>query len=210
MKEYRQNSHAFSLVSWAILCTLTAIVLFVHSHKVVSRALKTEEILGGVALLIFGPAALTAYLLRARHVWVSVDQLRGIVVSGRRVIPWDDIRSVERLRPAFRRSTGPTEVAPFNPDVPGDLGWGCADGCFVGASELFAFLAIIAAALFAIWAICFVFVPLIVVPVLEVFAPFGDRIRIRVRGGGSFLLRDLRDADEFLQAVALRKPVTVR
>ena len=46
MKEYRQNSHAASLVFWAGLCTATAIVLFAHSHKVVSRALKAEEILG--------------------------------------------------------------------------------------------------------------------------------------------------------------------
>lgn len=90
-----------------------------------SRALKTEEILGGVALLIFGPAALTVYLLRARHVWVSVDQLRGIVVSGRRVIPWDDVRGVERKPPAFRGSTGPAEVPPFSAvDLP--AGAGCA------------------------------------------------------------------------------------
>src|SRR5688572_18134802 len=107
MKEYRQNSHTRSLIVWAVLCTVTALVLFVHSGKVVSRALKVEEILAGVALLIFGPAALTAYLLRARHVWVSVDHLRGIVVSGRRVIPWDDIRRVERKRPVFRKTSGP-------------------------------------------------------------------------------------------------------
>jgi hypothetical protein len=210
MKEYRQNSHTLSLVIWTVLCTLTALVLFVHSHKVITRALKVEEILGGVALLIFGPAALTAYLLRARHVWVSVDQIRGIVVSGRRVIAWNDIRSVERRLPAFRRSTGPTEITPFTKDVLSGAGWGCADGCIVGASELLAFVAIIAAAVFAVWLICFVFVPLIVLPALEVFAPFGDRIRIRVRGGGSLLLRDLRDADEFLRAVELRAPVTVR
>jgi hypothetical protein len=210
MKEYRQNSHTGSLIIWTVLCTLTALVLFVHSHKVISRALKVEEILGGVALLIFGPAALTAYLLRARHVWVSVDQIRGIVVSGRRVIAWNDIRSVERRLPAFRRSTGPTEITPFTQDVLSNAGWGCADGCIVGASELLAFVAIIAAAVFAVWLICFVFVPLIVLPVLEVFAPFGDRIRIRVRGGGSLLLRDLREADEFLRAVELRAPVTVR
>lgn len=210
MKEYRQSSHAASLVFWAGLCTATAIVLFAHSHQVVNRALKIEEILAGVALLIFGPAALTAYLLRARHVWVSVDQIRGIVVSGRRVIAWDDIRSVERLLPAFRSSTGPAEFTPFSSGLLGKAGWGCADGCFVGASELLAFVAILAAGVFAVWLIAFVIVPLIVVPVLEVFAPFGDRIRVRVRGGGSLLLRDLRDADEFLRAVELRKPVTVR
>lgn len=209
MKEYRQNSHTRSLVFWAILCTATAVVLFFHSHKVVSRALKVEEILSGVALLVFGPAAMTAYLLRARHVWVSVDQLRGIVVSGRRVIPWDDIRSVERHRPALRRSTGPTEVQPIDADAAGlAANVGC-EGCFVGASELFALVGLLLAAFFAVWLVLFVFVPLIVVPLLEVFAPFGDRFKIHTRRG-TLVLRDLRDADDFMRQVEQRKPVTVR
>jgi hypothetical protein len=206
MKEYRQNSHAASLVFWAGLCTATAIVLFAHSHKVVSRALKTEEILGGVALLIFGPAALTAYLLRARHVWVSVDQIRGIVVSGRRVIAWDEIRSVERQLPWFRKSTGPAQVPSFSSNLLD--GAGCADGCLIGGGELVAFLGILLAAFFAIWMICVVFIPLVVLPVIEVFAPFGDRFKIKTRQG-TLVLRDLRDADEFMHQIEQRKPVTL-
>src|SRR5262245_41074584 len=118
MKEYRQDSHTRSLVFWTILCTATAVVLFLHSHRVVSRAPKIEEIVPGVALVTFGPAALTVYLLRARHVWVSIDAVRGIVVSGRRVIPWEDVRVVERRRPSFRKTTGPTDVRPLHTDVP--------------------------------------------------------------------------------------------
>jgi hypothetical protein len=205
MKEYRQSAHTFSLVFWAILCTATAIVLFVHSGKVVSRALKVEEILAGVALLIFGPAALTAYLLRARHVWVSVDQIRGIVVSGRRVIPWDDIRSVERRRPSFRKTTGPTEMSPIGRSLGGCVDPGCLE--FVG--EFFVAVVLIFAAFVAIWLVFFVFVPLIVVPVLEVFAPLGDRFKIVTRKG-TLVLRDLREADDFMRQVEQRKPVTVR
>jgi len=209
MKEYRQNSHARSLIVWAVLCTVTAFILFAHSGKVVNRALKVEEILAGVALLIFGPAALTAYLLRARHVWVSVDHLRGIVVSGRRVIPWDDIRRVERKRPAFRKTTGPAEITPLHEDAATlAANWGC-EGCFVGFAEFFIVVALILAAFFAIWLLFFVLVPLIVIPVLEVFAPFGDRFKIVTRKG-TLVLRDLRDADEFMSAVAQRKPVSER
>src|SRR6185295_3919836 len=105
MKEYRQNSHTGSLIFWAILCTATAVVLFLHSHKIVNRVLKIEEILGGVALLIFGPIALALYLIRARSVWVSVDHVRGLVVSGRRTIPWSDILRLERRRPSFRKTS---------------------------------------------------------------------------------------------------------
>jgi hypothetical protein len=205
MKEYRQDSHTRSLVVWAILCTATALVLFAHSNKVVNRALRTEEILGGVALLIFGPAALTVYLVRARRVWVSVDQIRGVIVSGRRVIPWEDIYKADRRRPRLRKSSGPAEVTPFNPDV----GSGCGDGCLILGSEFILGLLLAVAALFAFWLVCFVFVPLLIIPVLEVFGPLGDRIRIHTRRG-TFVLRDLRDADDFVRAIALRKEVTER
>jgi len=209
MKEYRQNSHTGSLVFWAILCTATALVLFLHSNKVVSRALKVEEILAGTALLIFGPAALAVYLYRARHVWVSVDNVRGIVVSGRRVIPWDEIRTVERRRPLFRKTTGPTEITPIHEDaakLAANLG---CEGCIAGIAEAFILVALILAAFFAFWLVFFVVLPLIVIPVLEVFAPFGDRFKIVTRTG-TLVLRDLRDGDRFMQAVALRKPVVDR
>jgi hypothetical protein len=60
---------------------------------------------------------------------------------------------------------------------------------------------ILLALLAALWLLFFVFVPLLVVPILEVFAPFGDRIRIQARNR-RLVLRDLRDADEFLSRVA--------
>src|SRR5690348_10552922 len=117
MKEYRQDSHTRSLIFWAILCTATAVVLFAHSHRILNRVLKMEEILAGVALLILGPAALTVYLLRARMVWVSIDDGRGVVVSGGSVIAWEDILTVQRKRPRFRKSSGPTEVGAFEPSA---------------------------------------------------------------------------------------------
>lgn len=203
MKEYRQNSHTFSLAFWALLCTATAVVLFVHSHKIVNRVLKTEEILGGVALLIFGPIALALYLIRARRVWVSVDHLRGVVVSGRRTIAWSDILRLERHRPSFRRTSGPVEVA--SPRFRGlDAAPGCIDvGCLAGIGEMFLAVILIIAAVFLIELIFVVLIPLIFIPILEVFAPFGDRITVVTRRG-RIVLRDLRDADEFEQQVRSR------
>jgi hypothetical protein len=208
MKEYRQNSHRGSLIFWAILCTATALVLFVHSGKVVSRALKVEEILGGVALLMFGPAALAVYLLRARQVWISVDNVRGLVMSGRRVIPWEEIQRIERKRPTFRKSTGPAEITPLHEDAAQFASNVGCEGCFVGVAELFIVVILILAAFLAIWLLFFVFVPLIVIPVLEVFAPFGDRFKIVTRRG-TLVLRDLREADEFQQQVEQRMRVIV-
>lgn len=197
MKEYRQNSHTRSLAFWAVLCTATAVVLFVHSHKIVSRALRLEEILGGVALLIFGPVALAVYLIRARMLWASVDPERGVLVSGRRWVEWGDIYHIERRRPLFRKYSGPARVPAFDGDALTPAAWGCTDiGCGTGVGEFFAVALIFMAVLVALWFICFVFVPLVVLPLLEVFVPFGDRIELVTRQG-SFVFRDLSDADEF-------------
>lgn len=212
MKEYRQNSHTRSLVFWTVLCTATAIVLFAHSQRILSRVLKIEEILAGGALLILGPAVLTVYLLRARMVWVSIDDGRGILVSGRSLISWEDILQVQRKRPSFRKSSGPAEVESFNPDAVTEslsaAGGGCMEvGCFVGLGEFAVAGLILLAALFAVWLLCFVAVPLLLLPLLEVFAPFGDRIRIVTRRRGPLVLRDLRDADEFVRRLSRHRPV---
>ena len=212
MKEYRQSSHAKSLVFWAILCTATAFVLFAHSHRILSRVLKMEEILAGVGLLILGPAALTVYLLRARMVWVSVDDGRGIVVSGGSVIAWEDILRVERKRPRFRKGSGPAEVGSFEPSAVTEglssVSGGCVDlGCLFGIGEFAIAGLILLAALFAVWLLCFVAVPLLLLPLLEVFAPFGDRIRIVTRRRGALVLRDLREADEFVRRLSHHRPV---
>jgi len=213
MKEYRQNSHTKSLVAWAILCTATAVVLFAHSHRILSRVLRTEEVLAGVALLILGPAVLTVYLLRARMIWVSIDDGRGIVVSGGSVIAWEDLLLVQRKRPSFRKGSGPTEVGSFEPSAVTEgltsVSGGCVDwGCLFGIGEFAVAGLILLAALFAVWLLFFVAVPLLLLPVLEVLAPFGDRIRIVSRRRGALVLRDLRDADEFVRRLSHHRPVT--
>jgi hypothetical protein len=205
MKEYRQNSHSVSLVFWAILCSAAASVLFIHSHRIISRALRIEEILGGIALLIFGPAALAVYLIRARRVWVTVHDERGIVLSGRRTIAWEEILGVVRRPPLLRKSSGPAQIPSFETgNVMSGIGSGCGDvGCFTGLSEFFVGALLVVAALFALWVVFFVFIPLVILPALEVFVPFGDRIKIVTRRG-TLVLRDLSDADDFMARVGRR------
>ena len=100
----------------------------------------------------------------------------------------------------------------FEPDsVTKDLAsasGGCVDGgCFLGIGEFAVAGLILLAALFAIWLLCFVVIPLLLLPLLEVFAPFGDRIRIVTRRRGALVLRDLRDADEFVRRLSHHRPV---
>jgi hypothetical protein len=198
MREYRQDSHTGPLAAWTVLCVLTAVFLFAHANRISDRVLRIEEIAAGAGLLVLGPVILAVYLYRARHVWVGLDRPRGVVVSGRHVIPWESIVRVERRRPRLRKGSGPSEMGKL-----GDIGPGCLDapGCFAGGSELGAIalgLMILVAALFVLWLVLMIVVPLLIVPLLEIFAPFGDRIRIIPAQGRPLTLRDLRGADEFM------------
>jgi hypothetical protein len=204
MKEYRQNSHSYSLVFWALLCTATAVFIFIHSHHLISRRLRIEETLVGVMFLILGPAAMAAYLVRARAVWVSLAA-DGLVISGGRTIPWKEMREVSRRRPLLRKTTGPAQVAEFKgADTIMDASGGCINpGCLAGFGEVIMGVLLIAAFAVAVWLVFFVFVPLVILPVLEVFTPFGDVIKIRM-GRRTLVLRDLSDADEFMAKIGER------
>ena len=206
MKRYRQNVHIVPLVVWALLCVGVSIFLFHHSKHIMDRHWHDNELAAGVALLIFGPVALVLYILRSRLMWVAIVP-EGVLVAGRRVILWSAIEGVERKKPILRGKGGPVEM----PDTKSlNVGNGCFDaGCFAGGGEIggliLGIVALVAAVLF-IWLIFFVFVPLIVVPVIEIFAPVGERIRI-VASPRGVLLRDLRNADEFLREIGSRVPI---
>ncbi|HYF01570.1 MAG TPA: hypothetical protein VEJ18_21790 [Planctomycetota bacterium] len=199
MKEYRQDAHTAPLVVWAVLCLLTAVFLFAHASRLVDRLLRTEEVLLAVGLLIVGPIGLAAYLYRARHVWVSVVP-DGLLVSGRHLVPWSEISRVERRPARFRPERKGLELP--------DLSW-AGDGCFALGGEwggLAAALGLLLAALAVVWLVAFVAVPLLVVPLLEIYAPFGDRVRIHRRRGRPITLRDLRDADDLMARLERRAP----
>lgn len=210
MRVYRQDAHIVSLVVWAVLCAVAACVLFYHSAHIVGRALFWTEVLGGAALLVFGPIGFILYLIRARLVWVRVDRERGVVVSDKYTIPWEEIEEIRRTRPRLRKKSGPAEMGKM-PDV-GDVGDGCS-GCGTidgeGIAIVLAIIVILVALVALIWLIFVVFIPLILVPVLEVFAPFGDRIKIVAKGRKLFL-RDLRGADQFVEEVGTKARISVR
>lgn len=213
MRRWRQDSHLISLVAWAVLCAVAAGVLFTTGHRSVARSLHWTLVAGGAAFLFIGPVAFLVYAVRARLVWVSVDSERGINVADRYVIPWDGIVRVERKRPALRKKAGPAEMG--KGIKLGDVGSGCG-GCGdiggVGGSAgaiLVAVVLILLAVVVLYWLIVVVVVPLLIVPLLEVFAPAGDRIRI-VGQERTLVLRDLRDADGFVAALRDRVQVVER
>lgn len=190
MREFRQDAHTFPLVVWTLLCVATSLVLLYHAGT------RVAEAVAGAGLLLVAPIAFAVYLYRARHVWVAVDPSRGLVLSGRRVIPWAEIGAVERRRPRLRSTSGPIDTS--------KLGSFDAPGCETLGFELGglgAALALVVAAFFVFWLIFFVFIPLLIVPLLEVFAPFGERIRVLPVQGRPLVLRDLRGADDFMASL---------
>lgn len=211
-REYRQDAHTASLFVWMLLCASVAAFLFVHSGKLLSRPLAMAEMAGGVALLIFGPVGLAVYLYRARRVWVSVEPSKGITESGRTFIPWEAIERIERRKPLLRGKGGPAELSAlkagdFFEDSPA---WG---GCFLFPEGTLVFLTIgllVLAGVLLYWLVFVAFIPLLIVPVLEVYAPLGERVIIVLRSGRPLVLRDLRDAGDLLWQVRGRVEVVER
>lgn len=196
MRGYRQDSHVFSLSFWALLCAALAFVLFVRWGRP-----QVDQAAVIAALLIFGPVGLALYLVRARRVYVAIDSAQGILVSGKQLLPWPEIDLIERRRPLLRSRAGPGEIPAVNaPDL---AAWAPDPGWLPSAKAALLLLAMgimAVAVLFVFWVIFFVLVPMLLVPVLEVFAPFGDRIKIVTRSG-TLRLRDLRDADDFMRQI---------
>jgi hypothetical protein len=194
------------LTLWALLCGGTALALILVGLQSTRLTVGMGEAAAGLGLLLFGPVALLCYLFRARHVWVRVDRDRGIIVSGVQVIPWDRIDRIERRRPRFRRTTGPARLEPWEFRQLDRLNrWANNEGVLLGFAVGFLALGVVA----VFWLVFAAIVPLFVVPVVEVLAPFGDRLRI-VAGGRSLVLRDLRGADEFLREMRPRVRIVER
>ena len=143
---YRQNSNVVPLVVWALVCEAFSILVFAAAGEAGSPLLMVG---GGAALLLFGPVAVTVYLIRSELLWLAVEPEQGIVIRGRHLVPWESIVRVEHRRSRSH------------------------------------------------------------VSLLEVFAPFGDRIKIVARGR-SFVLRDLRGAEAFLAEIRSRVHVVER
>lgn len=205
MRECRQDSHVFPLAAWAALCALTAVVLFVHSGRVASRALRIEEVAAGAGLLVVRPAALAVYIWRARRLWVGMDPERGLVVNGKYLLPWEEIRWIERRRPRLRGESGPArmrEVSWPELDSGNPSGWGC--WLLAEAGGVAAGIVVLALAAFALcWLVFALVIPVLMIPAVEVLLPLGDRIRV-VAWTRDLVLRDLRGAEDFIAEVRSR------
>lgn len=111
---FRPGGTLLPLFVWALL-TGAAAALAIHTglHRPEGSDARKVAWLIALIAIVFGPVAFVAHLARACLVTVCVDPDRGLVLSGRRTIPWRDVRSVEVRRPAFEGLLKPSPVVFF-------------------------------------------------------------------------------------------------
>jgi len=194
MKQYRQDLHSESLGYWFHFWFFGGLALLFQTPRCCC-------ILLGIGTLAVGFALTFIYDYRASHYWLSVLPEQGIGFAGRGVIRWEEIRSVERRRSILRRWI----AAPSSPHS--------LEGGFSLAVVLIMFSNPLGGPLTwpggILWVLALgvgILTALrsLLVPLLEVLFPIGDRIRIHHGIGVPLVLRDLRDADAFLLEVNRR------
>ena len=178
MRTYRIGATMGPLLAWNAMAGTAIAVLF---------ALAPEErpddrwILYAVAglLILLGPAALLAYLVRYFMVRVAIGAT-GLMISNRHEIPWADIREVEL------RGWRP---GPWNPFKRLEMS-GCT---WVLVIVLFK---VVLALLLVVVVLCFLRWALL--PVAVLYSPWHSRVVIELTDGTRLVYRDLVDAEEFV------------
>lgn len=196
-------------MAWALLCVVAGGILVHRSAEIASRPLRLTQTVGGLGMLLLGPAALAVYLFRARTVWVVVDHTHGLRVRGLHLIPWDGIVRIEHRRPRLWRAHGTPPIRPMKTGGSVDaweLFW---FGCLGNAMPGLALIGLMLLAFGVFLVVSFLLLSVLVIPMLEVFTPLGDRVTIILRER-SLVLRDLHNIEEFLRELRLHRPVFER
>src|SRR5262245_44728535 len=177
---FRAGGTVFPLIVAAIVLGTVAYFLLSHALCEAQDGIDVAfETTLSILLAYLGPAQCLFQLCRRRLSWVRVDPPRGLLLPGDAEISWRAIESVERRIGPFSR---PRSIASYAEWLPrGMLGF-----------KLSYFLIPI---LFAYY---------LVLPFLSAVSPWHSRVVVRLKDGGTIVLRDLRDDDRFVRYVRTR------
>jgi len=100
---FRPGATIVPLFFWALM-TGTAAVYSLQVGMIRPPGSEARWAAFSIALtgFVFGPLAFVVYFLRLWLVTVSIVPRRGLILSGRRTIPWMEIRSIELVEAAFK------------------------------------------------------------------------------------------------------------
>ncbi|MHC4608557.1 MAG: hypothetical protein ACYTAF_16720 [Planctomycetota bacterium] len=127
--------------------------------------------------LFFGPVVSAAQFVRRRFLWVKVEPEEGLNLSGRGLVPWESIASVDRYAGLFAYRDE-LEMGDSGPSMdPGNAfenrsGAGCA------------------------MILAYTFVPLI-----AVLSPWYGRVTLHLKSGDRIVLKDLEKSAQFVRSV---------
>lgn len=186
MRTYRVGASLGPLIGWNLIASL--IVFGLLSSAADIRSHGDRWTLYGTAgvLLLMGPVALLAYLIRYWTVRIDLNS-EGLILSKRHLVEWDEIRGVEL------RGSRP---GVWNPML---SGFGERFGCW--SILIIKVVIVIVFVILVAWLLRSV-----LFPVLVLYSPWQSRVVIELRDGTRLVYRDLEDADLFVDEVRRRLP----
>jgi len=195
-RTFRAGATTWRFLVWAVTATVGGIFLLTHQPQVAKLSDNLPILSIAIALLVLGPLAFGAQLLRTVLVSVTVDPKSGLVLRGGRTVPWGEIDSVEYAGLHFVSDHG---IILFLLDIVRTLSdFGAAYGFWGGLMALMrvGLIAVVGALI-----LCVALVSGILLPVMLLLSPWEPRVVVRTKNGGVLTWRDLRHAADFVHFV---------
>ena len=186
-RTFRPGATTGSLILWSIVASVAAALLF-------RRLPAPASLLAPAALVIVGPLALGAHLLRMALVSVTVLPGEGLLLSGRRRIAWPDIDRVEYKGARF---VSDFALVRLLLDLVRSIS-GLVVGGVHGPIRLLLMLLMVALSLLIPPA---AFVSGVFFPVFFLLSPWQPRIVLMLKSGERVAYRDLRHEGNFVAMV---------
>jgi hypothetical protein len=181
MRTFRPGATLWPLLAWSVAAVAAAWLLERYALRL-PRGSQERWLfqLLVTACVVLGPVAFAAHLARRLLVTVEVRPDVGLVFNGRRTVRWSQVEAIDHRAAPFRGG-GNVDLVGGNEGCVW-LGVAAPEGCL---------LAIVM--LVVLW-IAYA----VLLPVLTLFSPWHARVVVRLRDGGSIVLRDLDGDDEFV------------
>ncbi len=195
-RTFRPGATTGSLLLWSLIASVAAVILFKNALE---RLYSTEDsrrllLLSAAALVVVGPLAFVAHLLRMALVSVTILPGEGLLLSGRRRIGWSEI---DRVEYHGARYISDFVLVRLLLDLIRSIS-GLVTGGLHGPVRLMLLLLMVGVSLLIPPA---AFVSGVLFPVFFLLSPWQPRIVLLLKGGERLAWRDLRHEADFVALV---------
>jgi hypothetical protein len=195
-RTYRAGATTWRFLIWASAAAVAAFLLLTRDR--VPAALGDPKLRFGVALalLVLGPLAFGAQLLRTFLVKVTIDPSSGLVLRSGAVVPWSEIENVQYA--GFRLLSGAGVFVFLLDIVRSSISQSRVFGLWGALLMLvrIAFMAVIGGLMAG-----FAVVSGVILPVMLLLSPLEPRILVHLKRGSPLVWRDLQHEADFVHGV---------